>query len=66
MSVIMDEPLMTAAEVAALLHVSVPSVFRWARLGLLPSVRLGIDTVRFEPSAVRSFILDGAARGASA
>ena len=49
------EPLLTAEEVADLLHVSVDSVYGYARKGRLPRVRLD-RAVRFRPADVRAFI----------
>lgn len=54
--------LLTAEELAALLNVSEKTVYRWSKLGSLPSVRLG-TAVRFEPSVVSIWLRE---RGAAA
>lgn len=54
--------LLTAEELAALLNVSEKTVYRWSKLGSLPSVRLG-TTVRFEPAVVSMWLRE---RGAAA
>jgi excisionase family DNA binding protein len=43
-----EAPLLTAAEVADLLAVSVSTVHRWARDGTLPSITLPTGTRRFD------------------
>ncbi len=53
----MDEPLMTAAEVATWLRIDAHEVYRRARRGEIPCVRLG-RLVRFEPAAIRQLIAD--------
>lgn len=54
--------LLTAEELAALLNVSEKTVYRWSKLGSLPSVRLG-TVVRFEPAVVSMWLRE---RGAAA
>lgn len=49
------DALLTAQEVAAVLQVSVDSVYSYARTGRLPRVRLD-RAVRFRPADVRAFI----------
>ncbi len=49
------EPLLTANDVAALLGLSVDSVYNFARQGRLPRVRLD-RAVRFRPADVRAFV----------
>lgn len=50
-----DEPLLTAAEVAALLAVSPNTVLDWAESGRLPSFKLG-RAVRFQRSEVMEWL----------
>ena len=44
---------MTAAELAAALRLNEQSVYRFARAGIIPSVRIGRKTLRFDPEQVR-------------
>jgi excisionase family DNA binding protein len=50
--------LITAQEAAAVLHVTRFRLYELARIGLLPTVRLGRQ-VRFDPSALQAFIETG-------
>ena len=50
--------LLTAAQVAKMLNVSVPRVYELARLGILYPVRLGRQ-VRFSEERLRAWIADG-------
>lgn len=52
------EDVMTAAQVAEMLNVSRAAVYRLARSGQLPSVRLG-RTVRFLREAVEALLRNG-------
>jgi excisionase family DNA binding protein len=52
------EKLLTPAEVAGILSVDKSWVYRAARTGLLPSIRVG-RWVRFHPTVVRRFIQQG-------
>lgn len=47
--------LVTARRVAEVLGISVPSVYRLAAAGELPSVRVG-GSVRFDPAAVAAAV----------
>ena len=54
------EPLQTAQEIAALLNVRPSTVYEWARMDYIPSIRLGTGRhkacLRFRWSAVESWI----------
>lgn len=52
----LEEPLLTAGEVARLLSVSRGTVYRWADEGTMPSVRLGATVVRFDRGAVLEWL----------
>ncbi len=54
-----DQELMTAAEVAEMLRVSVWLVWRWTREGVLPSIQLGRN-YRFRRSEVERWVTAGA------
>jgi excisionase family DNA binding protein len=60
----MSEPeqLLTVAEVAGTLQVSRATVFRYLRLGLLPSIRLGRSR-RIARAALDAFLADAARTG---
>ena len=53
-----NEKLLTAAHVAALLDVSLPRVYELARVGVIPSVRLGRQ-LRFDPRLLEEWVRDG-------
>ena len=48
--------LVTPAEAAALLAVSVEQVWEWCRLGRLPRVKMGHRTIRIRRSDLAEFI----------
>lgn len=48
-----DETMWDAADVASFLKVDKETVYRWAKAGKLPSVRIG-SALRFRPSEIRS------------
>ena len=54
------EPLLSAAEVAELLHVKRSTVYEWARMNYIPSISLGIGRnkppVRFDRLAVEEWL----------
>lgn len=50
--------LITAKDVAAVLNVSESRAYELARLGILPSIRLGRQ-VRFDPLAIESWVAAG-------
>jgi len=52
--------ILTAAEVAKALHISVARTYALARLGLLPSVKLG-RSIRFLADAIIEFLERGGA-----
>ncbi len=52
---LLNNPLITAEEVAAVLKVSPKSIYRWASEGLLPAFREG-RLIRFLESAVEVFV----------
>jgi len=45
-------PPVSAKEIASACGVSRRTVYRWARLGVVPSSRVGPKLIRFDPSAV--------------
>ena len=57
----MSEKLLTRAEVAQLLSVSLRSVDRLVARGILPAVKV-LSTVRFRPEDVKSLTERGAQR----
>jgi excisionase family DNA binding protein len=42
----------TSKELAPMLGVKPATLYRWARLGLVPYLRVGEQTIRFDPEAV--------------
>ncbi len=52
---LLDNPLVTAEEVAAVLRVSPKSIYRWASEGRLPAFREG-RLIRFLESDVEVFV----------
>lgn len=52
---LLDNPLITAEEIAALLKVSPKSIYRWASEGRLPAFREG-RLIRFLESDVEVFV----------
>jgi excisionase family DNA binding protein len=50
------QELITATQVARMLSLTKPEVYRLARAGRLPSVRFGAHAVRFRPQDVDRFI----------
>lgn len=46
---------LTAVEVAELLGISRITVFKYAKKGILPSLRIG-TSVRFDPAAIAEFL----------
>jgi excisionase family DNA binding protein len=55
---ILEQRLLTAAEVARPLHITRMTVYRLASRGLIPSVHIG-KTVRFDPTAIAAFVAGG-------
>lgn len=51
-----QKPLLTAEQVGELLNVAVAEVWRMARSGALPCIRLGHRTMRFDPDDVQKYI----------
>lgn len=51
------DPLLTAEQVASQLGLPAPRVYEMARQGSLPFVRIGKKLVRFEQSAISSWIV---------
>jgi excisionase family DNA binding protein len=47
--------LLKVEQVAELLNVSKRTIWRWSRLGILPSVRMPGDVVRWDPDDINSF-----------
>jgi len=48
--------LMNVPEVSETLNVSAPCVYAWARSGVLPSVQLSEQVLRFKPEDIKDFI----------
>ena len=53
----LSEPLLTPADVAALLRVKPSTVYEWVRNGSMPCIRLGGRAVRFSRSMVEEWAL---------
>lgn len=53
--------LLTAPQVAEILQVSPEQVYRWCASKVLPSVKLGPQTLRIRPTDLEAFIGDRAA-----
>jgi excisionase family DNA binding protein len=51
--------LITAKQAAELLNVRLPRLYELARLGQVPSVRLGEKSIRFDEAALREWIERG-------
>lgn len=49
---------LTAEEVAAFLSISRITVFKYAKRGIIPSLRFG-TSVRFDPSAIAKYVRTG-------
>jgi excisionase family DNA binding protein len=53
-----DEPhFLSAGQVAARLDVTPQTVYRWAKVGLLPAHRLGPRTLRFEEQDLEALLV---------
>jgi excisionase family DNA binding protein len=52
----MSERLLTAREVAGQIGISTTVVLKWARAGLMPSVKLPGGAVRFEPVEITEWL----------
>ena len=55
------DPLVTAEQVAKYFNVSSRAVLLWAAQGIIPHIRIGTKTVRFNMGAVRAAVEGGAA-----
>lgn len=53
--------LLTAKQIAAAWQMPLARVYELARLGVLPSVKLGERQIRFEEAAIREFLARGGA-----
>lgn len=51
----MASDLLTASEVAPLFRVTLPTIYRWAEDGTIPSVRVG-GVVRFHRSDIEALL----------
>lgn len=51
----MSEPLLRAEELAQMFKVNLSTVYEWARMDFIPSIRLGA-CVRFERPAVEKWL----------
>jgi excisionase family DNA binding protein len=49
------ERLLDVYEVVKLLNVHKNTVYKWSRLGLLPSIRMPGDIVRWDPKDIEKF-----------
>lgn len=54
----MTDELLTASEMAKRVRVQAGTLREWSRRGLIPSVRISRKTVRFDPIAVLSALMD--------
>lgn len=66
MSKDLQEPLWTAQDVARYLNVSDKTVYDWAAIGFLPSVKLGDgkkSPVRFIPSEIKEWLEKRSSKG---
>jgi excisionase family DNA binding protein len=58
--VLAQDPLLCATDVAELLGVKTTTVYEWARMGYIPSIRLGTGKlkpcVRFERHAIEQWL----------
>ena len=57
--------LMTAAEVANRLNISIQTVHNYRRRGVLPGIKLGYKVYRFEPAAIARFLRERGATDAA-
>lgn len=55
--------LLAARDVAVRFGVSVETVLRWYRRGLLPGVRLASNVLRFDEADVAAFVAERSGRG---
>jgi excisionase family DNA binding protein len=55
MSGVSFQRLLEVNEVAELLNVTKRTVWRWSRLGLLPSIRMPGDIIRWDPEDINKF-----------
>jgi excisionase family DNA binding protein len=50
------EPLLRAEDVARMLQTSRKSVYRWAELGTIPSIRFSRRCIRFDREAIEAYL----------
>lgn len=55
----MLEELLTAEEVAKILHVSPSAVFKWAKRGTIPFYRIHEKCLRFRKGDIEAFVEKG-------
>lgn len=55
MSRVSFQRLLEVNEVADLLNVTKRTVWRWSRLGFLPSIRMPGDIIRWDPDDINKF-----------
>jgi len=55
MPYVQTERLLDVYQVAELLSVAKDTVYRWSRLGYLPSIRMPGGVVRWEPGDIEKF-----------
>lgn len=55
MSRVSFQRLLEVNEVAELLNVTKRTVWRWSRLGFLPSIRMPGDIIRWDPEDINKF-----------
>jgi excisionase family DNA binding protein len=53
--------LLTIAEVSEQTGISTTTLYRWARVGLIPAKRIGTRSVRFDPREIDAWITKSAA-----
>jgi excisionase family DNA binding protein len=51
-----QQPLINAREVAQRLNITAWTVYDYARRGILPSIRMAPNCIRFDPQDVKTFI----------
>lgn len=50
--------LLSAKEVGEILGITAETVKRWARQGIIPSIRLNVRNVRFSSDAIQQWIVE--------
>lgn len=60
------ERLLRTDELAAVLNATPETIRRWAKAGVIPSIRLRERVIRFDLAAVRAALADATARNGGA